>query len=139
MMTAVLLEGEFPSLFANRIAPFSWSSPSAAKPARMALFSDGNIAENQLNSGEPLELGYDKWTNNLYANKSYLHNTVHYLIGEEERLNLRNKDIQLAFLDAILLNEKSTALRYTAFLLPLILLGLLFLFVFVRRKQQFRQ
>ena len=105
----------------------------------MALFSDGNIAENQLNSGEPLELGYDKWTNNLYANKSYLHNTVHYLIGEEERLNLRTKDIQLAFLDTILLNKKGTALRYTAFLLPLILLGLLFLFVFVRRKQHFRQ
>lgn len=139
MMTAVLLEGEFPSLFANRIAPFSWNSPSTAKPARMALFSDGNIAENQLNSGEPLELGYDKWTNNLYANKSYLHNTVHYLIGEEERLNLRTKDIQLAFLDTILLNKKGTALRYTAFLLPLILLGLLFLFVFVRRKQHFRQ
>jgi ABC-2 type transport system permease protein len=73
---------------------------TAVRSARMALFSDGNIAENQLNSGEPLELGYDKWTNNLYANKSFLHNTVHYLIGEEDRLNLRSKDIQLAFLDA---------------------------------------
>ncbi len=139
MITAVLLEGEFPSLFANRIAPFAWTAPKAVKSARMALFSDGNIAENQLNSGEPLELGYDKWTNNLYANKSFLHNTVHYLIGEEDRLNLRSKDIQLAFLDAAVLNEKRTALRNTAFLTPLILLGLLFLILYLRRKQQFRQ
>ena len=57
----------------------------------MAVFSDGNLAENQLDKGNPLELGYDKWTNNLYDNKAFLHNTVHYLMNENERLLLRSK------------------------------------------------
>lgn len=139
MLTAVLLEGVFPSLFENRIAPFSWVSDKESKPAKMAIFSDGNLAENQLNNGEALELGYDKWTNNLYGNKAFLHNTVHYLIGEEERLNLRSKDIQLAFLDKTLLADNRKRLQYTAFLLPLILLGLSGVFLYVRRKQHFRQ
>ncbi len=137
--TAVLLEGVFPSLFENRIAPFSWKSTSTVTPAKMAIFSDGNIAENQLNSGEALELGYDKWTNNLYANKAFLHNTVHYLIGEKERLNLRSKDIQLAFLDKTLLVNSGKRIQYTAFLSPLILLGVFGTFLYIRRKQLFRQ
>ena len=69
------------------------------KPAKMAVFSDGNLAENQLDKGNPLELGYDKWTNNLYANKAFLHNTVHYLMNENERLLLRSKQIRMAFLN----------------------------------------
>ena len=28
----------------------------------MMVFSSGSIAENQVDKGNPLELGYDKWT-----------------------------------------------------------------------------
>jgi len=89
-ITGVLLEGTFPSLFQNRISPFRWDKVKNIRPARMAIFSDGNMAENQLDKGTPLELGYDKWTNNLYANKQLLQNTVHYLMGENKRLVLRS-------------------------------------------------
>ena len=56
--------------------------------------------------GNPLELGYDKWTNNLYANKQLLKNTVHYLMGENKRLILRSKEIRLAFLDQTLVRRR---------------------------------
>ena len=77
----------------------------------MAIFSDGNMAENQLDKGNPLELGYDKWTNNLYANKQLLQNTVHYLMGENKRLILRSKEIRLAFLDQTLVREENSAYK----------------------------
>ena len=105
--TGVLLEGKFPSLFANRIAPFEWQKTTQQTPAKIAVFSDGNMAENQLDKGTPLELGYDKWTNNLYTNKVFLQNTIHFLMGEIQRLNLRSKEIRLAFLDTTLVNEKA--------------------------------
>ena len=36
----------------------------------LVVISDGNLAENQIDKGSPLPLGYDKWTNNFYANRS---------------------------------------------------------------------
>ena len=137
--TGVLLEGEFPSLFTNRIAPFSWAKTGNTKPAKMAVFSDGNLAENQLDKGNPLELGYDKWTNNLYANKAFLHNTVHYLMNENERLLLRSKQIRMAFLNPTLVQEKKQQIQIKAFTLPLLVMIFVGLGLQVYRQKKFRQ
>ena len=118
-ITGVLLEGSFPSLFQNRISPFEWDKITDTRTAKIAIFSDGNMAENQLDKGNPLELGYDKWTNNLYANKQFLQNTVHYLMGEDKRLILRSKEIRLAFLDQKLVREVKQRLQTKVFALPL--------------------
>ena len=134
-ITGLLLEGNFPSLFTNRIAPFEWKKTTLEKPAKMALFSDGNMAENQMDKGEPLELGYDKWTNNLYGNKPFLQNTIHYLMNENERLLLRSKEVQLAFLDREKVDQNRLQYSLIAILLPLILLGALGgLTLFYRRQ-----
>ena len=137
--TGVLLEGEFPSLFTNRIAPFSWAKTGNTKPAKMAVFSDGNLAENQLDKGNPLELGYDKWTNNLYANKAFLHNTVHYLMNENERLLLRSKQIRMAFLNPTLVQEQKQQIQIKAFTLPLLVMIFVGLGLQVYRQKKFRQ
>ena len=138
-ITGVLLEGTFPSLFENRIIPFVWEKSPQKKPAKIALFSDGNIAENQLDKGNPLELGYDKWTNNLYANKQLLQNTVHYLMGENKRLLLRSKEIRLAFLDQALINDQKSEIQTEMFAFPIALLALIGLFCAVLRKRAYRQ
>ena len=74
-------------------------SQKKVEPARMAIFSDGNLLENQIDKGQPLELGYDKWTNNFYSNKQFFKNTVHYLIENNTFLSLRAKEIKIALLD----------------------------------------
>ena len=137
--TGVLLEGNFPSLFTNRIAPFEWERNNGQKAAKMAVFSDGNMAENQLDKGTPLELGYDKWTNNLYTNKAFLQNTVHYLMGETQRLRLRSKEIRLAFLDRNLVAEERRQIQIKAFLFPLAFMAILGLGLQFYRSQKYRQ
>ena len=137
--TGVLLEGNFPSLFTNRIAPFEWERNSEQKAAKMAVFSDGNMAENQLDKGTPLELGYDKWTNNLYTNKAFLQNTVHYLMGETQRLRLRSKEIRLAFLDRNLVAEERQQIQIKAFLFPLALMATLGFGLQFYRRRKYRQ
>ena len=138
-ITGVLLEGAFPSLFQNRISPFEWEKEKNPPAAKMVIFSDGNMAENQLDKGNPLELGYDKWTNNLYANKQFLQNTVHYLMGENKRLILRSKEIRLAFLDQTLVREQKQRIQIKVFALPLTLLALTGLICGVLRRRGFRQ
>lgn len=138
-ITGILLEGGFPSLFRNRISPFEWDKIPDIHTAKIAIFSDGNMAENQLDKGNPLELGYDKWTNNLYANKQLLQNTVHYLMGEDKRLILRSKEVRLAFLDQTHIREEKQRLQSKVFTLPLALLALVGLICGVLRRRAYRQ
>lgn len=124
-ITGVLLEGEFPSLFKNRISPFEWEKIANPKAAKTVIFSDGNLAENQVDKGKPLDLGYDKWTNNLYGNMAFLQNTIHYLMGESKRLMLRSKEVRLAFLDRTLINEDKSKIQLLALGIPLLFLVVL--------------
>lgn len=136
-LTGLLLEGEFPSRFVNRIAPFPWVKRKTPQPAKIAVFSDGNMAENQIDKGKPLELGYDKWTNNLYANKPLLINTIHYLMNEKDRLLLRAKTIRLAFLDPLKIADMRRLTTQLAFGLPLFFLLLFGFVMFHWRRRQF--
>ena len=124
----VLLEGKFTSLYENRITPFE-SKKGASQHARIAVFGDGNLIENQIDKGKPLELGYDKWTNNFYSNKQFLKNTVHYLVNDNAFLNLRSKVIDIAMLDNEQVRINGTFWRYFSLIIPLIILlvmGLIF-------------
>ena len=135
-LTGVLLEGEFPSLFQNRVAPFAWEKSSTTQPAKIAVFADGNLAENQTDKGEPLALGYDKWTNNLYGNKLFLQNIIHYLMGEE-LVTTAIKNRSNGIFDRVLLNENKRTLQFIALWSPL--LFLLFLGGGLRLFKQFNR
>ena len=57
----------------------------------MLVIADGDVIKNQLKNGRPLELGYDKWTNNFYGNKEFLVNSINYLLDDTGLINIRNK------------------------------------------------
>jgi len=134
----VLLEGRFNSLYTNRIQPFEWKSKEI-QPARMAIFSDGNLLENQIDKGQPLELGYDKWTNNFYSNKQFLKNTIHYLIEDNRFLSLRAKEIKIALLDTAKTESELIYWRYFGLFAPLLILLILGLIFNGYRLKSYRQ
>mgnify|MGYP003685144511 FL=1 len=134
----VLVEGRFSSLYTNRIKPFEWKSKKV-EPARMAIFSDGNLLENQIDKGQPLELGYDKWTNNFYSNKQFFKNTVHYLIENNTFLSLRAKEIKIALLDTAKTESELIYWRYFSLFAPLIILLILGLIFNGYRLKSYRQ
>lgn len=98
---AVLLEGKFNSVFQNRVTPFKDPDFVAnGKKTEMIVISDGDIIKNQLDkNGVPLELGYDKWTNYMYANKEFILNCINYLLDDNGLINIRNKEVRLPILD----------------------------------------
>ncbi|NCX90882.1 MAG: hypothetical protein EBX03_04515, partial [Rhodobacteraceae bacterium] len=77
--TGIALKGEFRSAFENRIPPIMLESPRTVGNSEMVVFSSGTLAENQVDKSNPLELGYDKWTNNFYDNKNFVQQSLHYL------------------------------------------------------------
>ena len=64
---AILLEGKFKSVYKNRVLPIKDSKfKDINKESKMIFVSDGDVIKNQLDKdGYPMELGFDKFTNNL--------------------------------------------------------------------------
>ena len=136
---AVLLEGEFNSVYKDRIRPINLKEKSdRSKPTKMLVVADGDIIKNDIDSKNniPLELGFDKWTSKYYDNKSFLQNTLNYLLDDTEFLSLRNKKVQLAFLDKQKVAESVSSWQIKVFVYPLLLLILVMLSVlyFYRKK-----
>ncbi|MDC8004540.1 gliding motility-associated ABC transporter substrate-binding protein GldG [Aureisphaera galaxeae] len=137
---AVLLEGEFPSIYANRIKPFALQNAmEKSVPTKMVVISDGDVIRNQLDRGRPLELGFDKWTNSFYGNKEFLLNTVNYLLDDSGLINIRTKQIAIPFLDPQKTAQKRTQWQLVNLLLPLGLLGIFGIFFQWYRRRKYRR
>lgn len=128
MPAGVLLEGNFTSNFRNRPVPQGIAEqlniPEISKPAKVIVFSDGDIFKNQINSsdGSPYPLGFDRYTKQQYANKSLLLNAVDYLSDDSGIIGLRNKEIKLRLLDRAKIRQGKTFWQLINIGLPIILL-----------------
>lgn len=137
---AVMLEGKFNSAYQNRVLPFADSQFRAVgKDNKMIVIADGDVIKNQLDKGMPLELGFDKWTNQLYGNKEFLLNCVNYLLDDNGLINIRSKDVDLPLLNKEAVYANYTKAQLITVGLPLIILALFgFLFTYLRKKRYSR-
>jgi gliding-associated putative ABC transporter substrate-binding component GldG len=135
---SVLLEGPFHSMFENRVLPFDQKSfQPLGKDNKMIVISDGDLIRNQLDKNfQPIELGYDQRSGNLYDNKDFLMNCVNYLLDDTGLINIRSKDLDLPLLDKEKVYESYTITKILTIGLPLLIL-LLFgvVFTFIRKKK----
>ena len=138
---AVLLEGEFKSMYKDRVRPLELKeNATLSRPTKMIVVSDGDIIKNDFDSQHkmPLELGFDRWTSKYYDNKAFLQNAMNYLLDDTEFLTLRNKKVQLAFLDKEKVAESARAWQIKVFLYPLLVLVIVMLLsgYFYRKKNR---
>jgi gliding-associated putative ABC transporter substrate-binding component GldG len=138
IILAVLLEGPFHSMFENRVLPFEQSVfKSVGNKNKMIVISDGDLIKNQLDKNfQPVELGYDQRSGNLYDNKDFLLNCVNYLLDDTGLINIRSKDLDLPLLDKekVFKNYGKTQLITIGLpLLMVVMFGVLFAY-FRKRK-----
>ena len=135
---SVLLEGSFHSMFENRVLPFEQKTFQAAgKENKMIVVSDGDLIKNQLDKNfQPVELGYDQRSGNLYDNKDFLINCVNYLLDDTGLINIRSKDLDLPLLDKEKINKKNTRTQILTIGLPILILALFgVVFTFLRKRK----
>ncbi len=133
---AVLFEGKFSSMYTNRILPFKDNNYIAeGNTSKMIVVSDGDVIKNQLDQNGPLELGFDKWTNNLYGNKEFLMNCVNYLLDDTGLINIRSKDVNLPLLNKERVYQNYTMAQVLTIGLPMLILIVFgFLFTYLRKR-----
>ncbi len=140
---AVLLEGSFNSAFRNRLTPDFMEIPAMgyrgeSDTTAMIVISDGDIIKNRFNyqDGTGYPLGYDFYTEMMYANKEFLMNCIDYLVGEKGSIASRSRDIKIRKLNVMKVKEDRTGFQVLNLLLPsgIILLAGVVIIIVRRRK-----
>lgn len=135
---AVLIEGNFTSMYKNRVKPLKLQNTLEEGPEnKMIVISDGDVIKNQLRNGRPLELGYDKWTSNFYGNKEFLVNSTNYLLDNTGLINIRNKKVTIPLLDVKKIVEQKTKWQLVNIGFPVVLTLFFGLFFGYYRKRKF--
>lgn len=135
---AVLVEGAFSSAYTNRIKPFNLpGAKDQGSENKLLVVADGDVIRNQLRNGRPLELGYDKWTNNFYGNKEFLINAVNYMLDDSGLLNLRTRKVEIPVLDTEKVAQELTRWQWINLAMPIGVVFLFGLLLNARRKRKY--
>lgn len=141
---ACLLEGKFNSFTENRLPQALLQNPDfhhaeISIPTKMIIVADGDLARNDINfsSREILPLGFDRNTNQTFANSTFLLNCVNYLLDDEALLNLRSREVKLRLLDKKLIQLKRLKWQILNVIVPLVLILFLGAAVHYIRKRKF--
>jgi ABC-2 type transport system permease protein len=145
---AVLLEGKFSSLYANRftqqmkdsLSQFS-NKPFAGtgtKDSKQIVVSDGDLVTNVITQSQgPLPMGMQQYENYQFANKDFLLNSLDYLVNTSGILETRSKDITLRLLDKQKISSEKTFWQLVNIGLPIVLVLLFGWLYQVKRKRTY--
>ncbi len=141
-ITAWIYEGKFTSLYKNRFLPAGADKSSfidAGNPSKILIVSDGDIAKNEINpkTGQPVELGFDPFTELKFANADFLVNIMTYLVEEDGVINTRSKVIKIRPLDSVKLNSHKTTIQLINLILPILIIIIFGIVKYIIRKRKY--
>jgi gliding-associated putative ABC transporter substrate-binding component GldG len=138
---AVLLEGEFESLYKNRLIEKDKDTKiklkEISKKTKMIIVADGDIIANKVNSsGTIFPLAYEPNIKYTYpGNKHFLINAIQYLCDDNGLSYLKTKELSLRMLDKERVNKNRLIIQLINIVLPILIL-LIFAFFFSRDKER---
>lgn len=123
-----LIEGSFASLFAHRMAPDSLvnvaEKRSESIPTKQIVVAAGSAIRNEVQNGQPLPLGYDRYTQMQFANRDFMVNSILYLTDESGLMPLRQRTLTLRLLNDRQSRDHRATIQALTTILPLLLLAL---------------
>ncbi len=145
---AVLLEGKFQSLYANRLTQNVLDSiaKSTGKPflavadkaGKQIIVSDADVVTNQVShTSGPLPMGELEFENYRFANREFFLNSIDYLVSTSGIFESRNKDFVLRLLDKKKVEDQRTQWQLINIAAPIALVILFGIFFQWRRKNKY--
>lgn len=143
---AVLLEGEFNSVFENRIPKSVENSKEIAFKnksvnTKIIVVGDGDMIKNHIKKtgNEYLPLGYDRFTKQQYGNKDFILNCVNFLCDDNGLMEVRSRKLTLRLLDQALIKEQRTKWQALNLLLPILIVIAFGITQYIIRKKRYTQ
>lgn len=140
---AMLLEGVFTSAFKHRLAPEMENNDMIAFKENcdtinsMIVVADGDIIRNDFSGGNPLPLGYDKYTRDMYGNKEFLINCVNYLCGDEDMIPIRSREVAMRKLDNVKAEREKSFWQVVNIGLPILIIVIIGFVIHLLRKNKY--
>lgn len=142
---AYLLEGNFTSLFKNRVLSTKEQEgfKGQSEGGKIIVASDGDLIRNEvdLRNGSPMELGFnpfrDEGQRARYANKDFLFNALTYLTDENGLITARAKEVLIRPLNKVKVQAEKTYWQLLNLIAPLIVIILFGMLRGVLRKRRY--
>lgn len=144
---AVLLEGNFTSLYKNRpLDPQdllrnnkSIGFRQEGVSSKMIVVADGDVIKNFYNpiNGKIAPLGLDRYTGEIFGNKEFLLNAMNYLCDDSGLISIRSRTIRLRLLDETKVKMQLLSIQLKNILIPIALVIVLGIAIFSIRKRRF--
>lgn len=136
---AVALDGVFPSLFAHRLMPQNiTNAPAKLKesvPTKQIVMASGSFISNDIQDGQPLPVGYDRYTQTQFGNRDFFVNALLYLTDDQGWINLRNKQLKIRLINKNIATNARLPLQLINVGMPLLLLAIFgVVFLWMRRR-----
>lgn len=140
---AMLVEGVFPSLYAHRATPDGLQHvrelrKESERTAQIVVAS-GSVLRNEVQQGQPLPLGFDRYTGMQFANRDFAVNAVLYLSDDAGLMRLRRKSFTLRLLSDAAAREQRRTIQFITTISPLLVLALTALLVLLGRKKKYQR
>lgn len=143
---AVLLEGNFVSLFLNRVPPEITDAPEIgfidkSKTAKMIVIADGDMIKSQVQPGQSgptvLPAGYDRFTRQQFGNRDFILNAMNYLCDDSGLLSVRSRELKLRVLDASRVKAEELKWKLINTLIPVLIIMVFGLVHFLYRRYRY--
>ena len=138
---AVSLEGVFPSIYAHLLPPeeVTLTTPllRESKPTRQIVVAAGSTIRNDWQQGQPLPLGYDRYTQMQFGNRDFMVNAVLHLTDDQGWLQLRQKEFTLRLINDQRARQTRIAAQVISIVIPLTLLAIVGGAMLILRRKRY--
>lgn len=138
---AASIEGVFTSLFAHLLPPegIELHTPlrKQSEATKQVVVAAGSTIRNEWQQGQPLPLGYDRYTQTQFGNRDFMVNAVLYLTDDTGWMSLRQKQITLRLINDQRAREARITAQVISIIIPLLILSLVGIGVTIVRRQKY--
>ena len=140
---AISMEGQFSSAYAHRMVPEGVETDEPIRKTsvktRQVVIGSGSVLLNEVQKGQPLPMGYDRYSGMQFSNRDFVTNAVLWLTDSEGLIALREKTVTLRLLNDQRAHEKRLQVQVVSTIVPILLLALIAGTVFVIRKRKYER
>ena len=142
---AVSLEGVFGSAFAHRMVPEEVKSErlkdegiiKQSVKTRQVVIGSGSVLMNEVQKGQALPMGYDRYSGMQFSNRDFIANAVLWLTDSEGLISLREKSVALRLLNDRRAHEERMKVQLVSTISPVAILALIGGMVIIIRKRKY--
>ena len=140
---AVSLEGAFASAYAHRMVPDGVTTDEPIRKngikTRQVVIGSGSVLLNEIQKGQALPMGYDRYSGMQFSNRDFIVNAVLWLTDSEGLISLREKSVALRLLNDKRAHDQRVSIQIISTVVPVLILALIGGIVLVIRKRKYER